>query len=168
MNAILWLCEHGVHATYCTSSLLQVNLRARKCEEDGCQKAPSFGYPGGPRVRCGTHRLSGMVGSSAAVLCIPRVCCLRLRSHTELCSVIWCTYVGELGELQMRRRWLPHACKFWLPRRQASAVWRAQTKEHGAGALKTMMLLIILVDANACIGVLHGGFLHCLMSAHCR
>ena len=74
-----WLCEHGVHATYCTSSLLQVNVQARKCEKGDCQKVAAFGYPGGPRVRCGTHRLSGMVGNPAAVLCIPRLCRLRPR-----------------------------------------------------------------------------------------
>ena len=78
-----------VHVACCTSSLLQVNLKDGKCEEGGCQKLPSFGYPGGRPVRCGTHRLTGMVGRAAAVLCMTWDCCLGLRSHTVLCSIIW-------------------------------------------------------------------------------
>ena len=131
-NAMTWLCEHGVQATYCTSSLLQVNLQARKCEEYGCQKFASFGYPGGRPVRCGTHRLSDMVGRAALVLRIPWDCRLRLHSHAVRCSIIWCGSVGGCDARQMRSRWLPQVRNSWLPRRQASAVWHAQARQHGA------------------------------------
>ena len=122
MNAVLWLCEHGVHATHCANSLSQVSFQARKCEEDGCQQFASFGYPGGRPVRCGTHRLSDMVGRAALVLRIPWDCRLRLPSHTVLCGAIWCGFVGGCGAPQMSRRWLPQVRDVWRPRRQASAV----------------------------------------------
>ena len=32
-----------------------------RCEEDGCRKFATHGYPGGRRVRCGAHKLAHMV-----------------------------------------------------------------------------------------------------------
>ena len=46
--------------------VLQENIKLRRCEEDGCHITASFGYPGGQRMRCATHRLEGMVGTAAS------------------------------------------------------------------------------------------------------
>ena len=94
MNAMPWLCKHVVHATYRTSCALQVSLITRNCEEGSCQKAASFGYPGGRPVRCGTHQLTGMVGRAAAVLRIPWDCRMGLQVQHHLvgvCRRMWCT-----------------------------------------------------------------------------
>ena len=56
---------------------------SRRCEQDGCRKQPSFGYPGGRPVRCATHRLKNMVGTLQA--CHGKSELLpRLRVHTSL------------------------------------------------------------------------------------
>ena len=42
----------------------------RRCEEDGCRKSANFGYPGGRRVRCGTHKLAHMVRAFLTEACV--------------------------------------------------------------------------------------------------
>ena len=87
---------------------------SRRCEQDGCRKQPSFGYPGGRPVRCATHRLEKMVGTLQA--CHGKSELLpRLRVHTSLLhrsckhgclAARSCPFSGE-AERKMRRCWLP-------------------------------------------------------------
>ena len=130
MNAILWLCELGVHATYCTSSVLQVNLQARKCEEGNCQTVAAFGYPGGPSVRCGMHRLTGMVCMAASL------CCSTLTDRTvQTCGACFTLQQlcvpGQPALAEVRSKRLPERCIVWLPRRPQRAVWHAPAHWHG-------------------------------------
>ena len=58
-------CNHqcmqdGVH---CNSVLrcLQVNVANKRCQEPGCMKQPSFGFPGGKAQFCAEHMFADMV-----------------------------------------------------------------------------------------------------------
>ena len=44
-----------------------------RCEDDGCRKSASFGYPGGRRVRCGTNKLAKMVRAFLTEACFCRL-----------------------------------------------------------------------------------------------
>ena len=56
---------------------------------------------------------------------------LGLRLHTVRCSNGLCGFTGEFGDPQMRRGRLLQVFEVWLPRGQASAMRRAQTRWHG-------------------------------------
>ena len=65
---------------------LQEDIVSRKCEQDGCRKFATFGYPGGSRLRCRVHRLEGMVGMLQPCLVTP--CWAPFRAaHKYKCSM---------------------------------------------------------------------------------
>ena len=60
-------CLHdGVYCN-CVLRCLQVNVVAKHCQEPGCTKQPSFGFPGGKAQFCAEHK-------SADMVCRPGVC----------------------------------------------------------------------------------------------
>ena len=79
-----------------------------RCEEHGCYTRANFGYPGGPVMRCGTHRLEGMVGTAAAVMHRdPWAATLWLRqAHAASRMLYHCLSAGGRQKPQMRRRWV--------------------------------------------------------------
>ena len=50
---------------HCSTVLVgpQELIGGARCEEVGCLKQSTLGYPGASRVRCAAHRLEGMVGA---------------------------------------------------------------------------------------------------------
>lgn len=61
-----------------------------RCEESGCRLFASFGYPGGPRVRCRTHKLETMVRGAASLHA-------AARDATGGCARTWCTWHAVLA-----------------------------------------------------------------------
>ena len=119
-------CTQCDAATACVA--LQENVVSPRCEEDGCRKFSTFGYPGGRPVQCAAHRLDGMVGSAAAGSAMPHWGC----ACTQCNAATACVALQENGgEPQMRRGGLPQTSQLWLPRGQASAMRLAQARRHG-------------------------------------
>ena len=132
--ANLWLRQDMARVARFTSSVMQENIVAPICEEDGCKRNATFCYPGGPHVRCGMHRLNGMVGDCAAVQCALRVSLFEAVHRQGVSQQCLCGFAGEPLQAHMPTGWLPQVREFWLPRGQPSAMCHAQTGEHGGNA----------------------------------
>ena len=58
--------QDGVHRDF-VPRCLQVDVHSKRCQEPGCRKHPSFGFPGGKKQFCFEHKTADMV-------CHPGVC----------------------------------------------------------------------------------------------
>ena len=103
---------------------------SRRCEQDGCRKQPSFGYPGGRPVRCATHRLAGMVSLCCSWQCAQQKPHWGLHVHRVRRSKRLCGAAGGCREPHVPSRWLLQTSVVWLPRGRKSALRHAQTRRH--------------------------------------
>ena len=52
--------QNGIHSNSAVC-FLQVHIAAKRCQEPGCRKRPSFGFPGDKAEFCAVHKSADMV-----------------------------------------------------------------------------------------------------------
>ena len=123
--------QGGVH---CNSvpRCLQVGVHSKRCQEPGCRKHPSFGFPGGKKQFCSEHKSADMVCYQSTCLLIHFVLAAVC---DQQCRVGWCTlqHCSEVPAGQRCGQALPgarvhKASLLRLPRRQEAILCGAQVR----------------------------------------